>query len=51
MPGVVRSSVDVKKGAVEVISTDARNGEKLIRETIGRTNFKVVSLEGPFTPK
>jgi hypothetical protein len=51
MPGVVRATVDVKSGDVEVISTDARTDEKTIRETIGQTKFKVVSLEGPFESK
>jgi len=49
LPGVVRATVDVKSGAVEVISEDKRTGEKAIRETIRKTNFNVVSVKGPFS--
>ena len=46
MPGVVRATVNVKSGDV-AISADKRTGEKTIRETIEKTNFKVVSIQGP----
>jgi hypothetical protein len=51
MPGVVGATVDVKKGDVEVISADPRADEKAIRVTIEKSNFKVVSIKGPFKVK
>ena len=47
MPGVVHATVNVESGDVEIFSADERTGEKIIRETIGKTNFKVVSIKGP----
>jgi len=47
MPGVTDVTVDVKKGDVELFSTDKRTDEKAIRETIESTKFKVISLDGP----
>jgi hypothetical protein len=43
--------VDVKKGDVEVITADTRATEKLIRETIEKTKFKVISIKGPIKVK
>jgi len=51
LPGVVIAKVDVKSGDVEIVTTDERTGDKVIRETIGKTNFKVVSMEGPVRVK
>ncbi len=50
MPGVVRATVDVKSGDVEVIASDKRTSEKTLRATIEKTNFKVVSIQGPSEP-
>ena len=47
MPGVVEATVNVKSGDVKVIAADKRVGEKAIRDTIEKTNFKVVSIQGP----
>ena len=47
MPGVVEATVNVKSGDVKVIAADKRIDEKTIRETIEKTNFKVVSIKGP----
>ncbi len=47
MPGVVSTTVDIKMGNVELLTSDKRAGEKSIRETIDKTNFKVVSITGP----
>ena len=51
MPGVVSAKVDVKKGDVEVLAADKRATEKLIRETIEKTKFRVVSMKGPIKVK
>jgi len=47
IPGVVGATVDVKSGDVEVLSEDKRLATQTIRETIEKTNFKVISIEGP----
>jgi hypothetical protein len=39
--------VDVISGDVKVITADKRVDEKLIRETIVKTKFTVVSIKGP----
>jgi copper chaperone CopZ len=51
LPSVVSAKVDVKKGDVEVITADTRATEKLIRETIEKTKFKVISIKGPIKVK
>jgi len=47
LPGVVEATVNVKSGDVKVIAADKRIDEKAIRETIEKTNFKVISIKGP----
>jgi len=50
MPGVVRATVKVKSGDVEVIASDKRTNKKTLRATIEKTNFKVISIEAPSEP-
>ena len=51
MPGVVEATVNVKSGDVKIVAADERIGEKAIRNTIEKTNFKVVSIKGPVRKK
>ena len=45
------AKVNVKSGDVQVIAADERVGEQAIRETILKSNFKVVSIQGPIRIK
>ena len=51
MPGVLGAKVDVKSGDVEVIAEEKGVDEQAIRQTIGTTNFKTISIKGPFKVK
>ena len=43
--------MNVESGDVKVITADKRVDEKLIRETIVKTKFTVVSIKGPLPIK
>jgi len=47
----VEATVNVKSGDVKVVSANKSVSEKIIRETIAKTNFKVVSIKGPVKVK
>jgi len=49
--GVAEATVNVKSGEVQLLTTNKKVTETVIRKTIETTNFKVVDIQGPTPAK